>query len=241
MRLDVMTLFPEIFSGYLQESLIKKALDRRLIDIQLHNIRDWTHDKHNTVDDRPFGGGPGMVLKVEPVVESIEEVQGRCEPKGKVILLTPTGQKLTQPLAEDLASQERLILVCGRYEGFDQRVIDLLEPMELSIGDYVLNGGETAAMVVIDAVSRLIPGVLGDERSSRDDSFSQDNRMLEGAQYTRPREYRGLCVPEVLISGNHPEIAKWRKEQSEQRTRNNRADLLAEDAEDGQRDTDSEP
>jgi tRNA (guanine37-N1)-methyltransferase len=226
MRLDVMTLFPEIFSGYLRESLIKKALDHGLIDIQLHDIRNWTHDKHNTVDDRPYGGGPGMVLKVEPVVESIEAVQARCEPKGEVILLTPTGRTLSQRLAEDLASRKRLILVCGRYEGFDQRIIDLLEPMELSIGDYVLNGGETAAMVVIDVVSRLIPGVLGDQRSSRDDSFSQDNRLLEGAQYTRPREYRGLCVPEVLVSGNHPEIAKWRKEQSEQRTRNNRADLL---------------
>lgn len=226
MRFDILTLFPDMFGSYLSQSLVSKAIERRLIDVQVHDIRRWSRDKHHKVDDRPYGGGPGMVLRVEPVVECVEAVQAMEEPEGQVVLLTPQGHRLSQPVVEQLAEQPRLLLVCGRYEGFDQRVIDILEPWELSIGDYVLNGGEVAAMVVVDAVMRLVPGVLGDERSSQEDSFSTEHRFLEGAQYTRPREYRGLRVPQVLLDGNHAEIQRWRQEQSYLRTRRRRADLL---------------
>ncbi len=226
MHFDVLTLFPEIFSGYLGQSLLKKAIDRDLVHVQLHDIREWAKGKHHQVDDRPFGGGPGMVMKVEPVVECVEAVQASKRDAGRVVLLSPQGRTLTQPFVEQLAEQPRLILLCGRYEGFDQRVIDILRPDEISIGDYVLNGGEVAAMVLIDAVIRLVPGVLGDEQSSVDDSFSQGNRWLEFAQYTRPREYRGHEVPEILLSGDHEAIARWRHEQSYERTRQRRADLL---------------
>jgi tRNA (guanine37-N1)-methyltransferase len=226
MRFDVLTLFPEMFPGYLSQSLLNKAIEAALVEVHVHDIRAWAKNKHHTVDDRPFGGGPGMVLKVEPVVECVEEVRAAAEPPGKIVLLTPQGRRLTQPFVEELAAASRLILLCGRYEGFDQRVIDILQPDELSIGDYVLNGGEVAAMVVIDAVVRLVPGVLGDEQSNIDDSFSRGNRGLEFAQYTRPREYRGHVVPEVLLGGNHEEIARWRKEQSEKKTKERRADLL---------------
>ena len=226
MRFDVLTLFPEIFSGYRGQSLLKKAIDRGVVQVVIHDFRGWTKDKHHKVDDRPYGGGPGMVLRVEPVVECVESVQGQDREAGRVVLLSPQGKRLTQKVVEDLASGPRLILLCGRYEGFDQRVIDILQPEEVSLGDYVLNGGEVAAMVVVDAVIRLIPGVLGDEESSVDDSFSPGNRLLEFAQYTRPREYRGHRVPEVLLSGNHEEIARWRREQSYLRTRQRRADLL---------------
>jgi len=233
MRLDVLTLFPEMFTGYLGQSLLKKAIDRGLVDVHLHDIRKWSRDKHNTVDDRPFGGGPGMVLKVEPVVESVEEVQQQGNEAGRTILLTPSGRQFNQKVVEQLATLPRLLLVCGRYEGFDQRIIDILKPDELSVGDFVLNGGEVAAMVVIDAVIRLVPGVLGDERSCREDSFSQDNRILEFAQYTRPRTYRGHEVPEVLLSGDHGKIARWRKEQSYLMTKRRRADLLEDPDERG--------
>jgi len=226
MQFDILTLFPEIFPSYLGQSLLSRAINEKLVDIRLTNIRDWAHDRHHTVDDRPFGGGPGMVMKVEPLVECVEEVQRREDKPGRLILLSPQGRKLDQPMVERLASEERLVVVCGRYEGFDQRVIDILEPEEVSIGDYILNGGEVAAMVLIDAIIRLVPGVLGDERSSRDDSFSTDNRLLEFAQYTRPREYRGREVPEILLSGNHEEIARWRREQSYEKTKQRRADLL---------------
>ncbi len=228
MRFDVLTLFPEIFSGYLTQSLLKLAIDRGLVRIDLHNIRDWTHDKHHCVDDRPFGGGPGMVLKPEPVVECVEAVQAAGEAPGRVVLLSPQGRPLTQRLVEELATHGRLLLLCGRYEGFDQRVTDILEPEEVSIGDFVINGGEVAAMVVIDAVIRLVPGVLGDEESGRFDSFSTGNRLLEFAQYTRPREYRGLEVPEILLSGDHERIAQWRDESSRQRTKQRRPDLLTD-------------
>ncbi len=228
MRFDVLTVFPEIFSGYLTQSLLKLAIDRGLVRIDLHNIRDWTHDKHHCVDDRPFGGGPGMVLKPEPVVECVEAVQQQGEAPGRVVLLSPQGRPLTQRLVEELASHQRLLLLCGRYEGFDQRVTDILEPEEVSIGDFVINGGEVAAMVVIDAVIRLVPSVLGDEDSGRFDSFSTGNRLLEFAQYTRPREYRGLEVPEILLTGDHQRIAQWRDESSRQRTRQRRPDLLTE-------------
>lgn len=228
MRIDVLTLFPEMFPGYLGQSLLKRAIDASLVEIEIHNIRDWARGKHRQVDDRPFGGGPGMVLRPEPVVECVEDVQRQGDEPGHLVLLTPQGRRLDQRVVEELAGKGRLMLICGRYEGVDQRVIDLLQPDELSIGDFVLNGGEVAAMVVIDAVVRLVPGVLGDEQSNREDSFSGERRLLEFAQYTRPREYRGLKVPEVLVSGNHPDIARWREEQKLQRTRQRRSDLLDE-------------
>jgi tRNA (guanine37-N1)-methyltransferase len=219
MRFDIITLFPEMFPGYLDQSLLSKAIKNGIVEVHLHDLRKWSRDKHQCVDDRPFGGGPGMVLKVEPVIESVEEVQQQGEPPGQVILLTPTGRRLDQPLVEKLADHQRLILLCGRYEGFDQRVTDILNPLEISVGDFVLNGGEVASMIVVDTVIRLIPGVLGDEQSSVDDSFSNAERSLEHAQYTRPREYRGHRVPEVLLSGDHQAIARWRKEQREEKTR----------------------
>ena len=228
MRIDVLTLFPEMFPGYLGQSLLKRAIDAGLVDIELHNIRDWARGKHQQVDDRPFGGGPGMVLRPEPVVEGVEEVQQQGDRAGHLILLTPQGRRLSQAVVEELASHPRLVMICGRYEGIDQRVIDILRPDEISIGDFILNGGEVAAMVVIDAVVRMVPGVLGDEDSNRQDSFSGEPPLLEFAQYTRPREYRGLSVPEVLLSGNHPEIARWREQQKIDRTRDRRADLLDE-------------
>jgi tRNA (guanine37-N1)-methyltransferase len=229
MRIDVLTLFPEMFPGYLGQSLLKRAIDAGLVEIELHNIRDWAQGKHQQVDDRPFGGGPGMVLRPEPIVEAVEEVQQQAGGAGHLILLTPQGRPLNQTVVEELASHTRLVLICGRYEGIDQRAIDILRPDEISIGDFILNGGEVAAMVVIDAVVRMVPGVLGDEDSNRQDSFSGQPPLLEFAQYTRPREYRGLTVPEVLISGNHPEIARWREQQKLERTRERRADLLPDD------------
>jgi tRNA (guanine37-N1)-methyltransferase len=228
MRFDVLSLFPQIFSGYLGQSLLSKAIERKLIDVALHDIRRWTKDKHQKVDDRPFGGGPGMVMMVQPVVECVEEVQQITQPAGRLILLSPQGRRLDQTFVEQLAAEPRILLLCGRYEGFDQRVIDILRPDELSIGDYILGGGEVAAMVVIDAVARLIPGVLGDEQSNVDDAFSTGNRGLEFPQYTRPREFRGYEVPEILLSGNHGEIAAWRKEQGRHRTQQRRSDLLDE-------------
>lgn len=229
MRIDVLTLFPEMFSGYVGQSLLKRAIDAGIVDVRLHNIRDWAQGKHRQVDDRPFGGGPGMVLRPEPVVESVEAVQAQVGEAGHLVLLTPQGRKLNQRVVEELADEPRLILLCGRYEGVDQRAIDILQPDEISIGDYILGGGEVAAMVLVDAVVRLVPGVLGDEESNRQDSFSGDPPLLEFAQYTRPREYRGLTVPEVLMSGNHPEIARWREKQKIQRTRERRSDLLGDD------------
>ncbi len=225
MRFDVLTLFPAIFDGYLSQSLLRKAIDAGLVNVQLHDIRNWTTDKHQKVDDRPFGGGPGMVLQAPPVVECVEAVQKLAE-AGQVIVLTPRGRTLNQRVVEELAALPRLLLLCGRYEGFDERVFEILKPDEISVGDYVLNGGEVAAMTVIDAVIRLVPGVLGDEESNQHDSFSRGNRLLEFAQYTRPREYRGHGVPEVLLSGDHEAIARWRKEQSYLSTRRRRSDLL---------------
>jgi len=226
MRFDVLTLFPEIFAGYLGRSLLKLAIQRGIVDVRLHNIRDWTKDKHHQVDDRPFGGGPGMLLKVEPVVECVEAVREQAAEPGHLVMLTPHGRRLTQQVVEELSGQPRVLLLCGRYEGFDDRVRQILRPDEISIGDYILGGGEVAAMVMIDALVRLVPGVLGDEESSKQDSFSGDQRWLEFGQYTRPREYRGLEVPEVLLSGDHGRIAAWRQEQSLLRTRELRSDLL---------------
>ena len=245
MRFDVLTLFPDIFQGYLGQSLLKRALAAGLVEVRLHNIRDWSQGKHHTVDDRPFGGGPGMVLKVEPVVECVEAVQQQDAEPGHLVMLTPQGRRLDQPLVERLAEHRRLLLLCGRYEGFDERIRIILKPEEISIGDFVLNGGEVAAMAIIDTVIRLVPGVLGDEESSGNDSFSGTHRLLEFAQYTRPREYRGLDVPEVLLSGDHEAVARWREENSRQRTRCRRADLLDEGegrkAESGRRRVEGEP
>ena len=226
MRLDVLTLFPEMFSGYLSQSILNKSIERGLVEIHVHNMRDWSTDKHNKIDDRPFGGGPGMILMVEPVVNCVRDVQKMAPDPGTLILTTPQGQRLCQPMVEDLAVHKRFIVLCGRYEGFDQRVIDILQPMELSIGDYILNGGEVASMVLIDSLVRMVPGVLGDELSNFDDSFSRGNRMLEYPQFTRPREFEGHEVPDVLLGGNHGAIESWRNEQSLQKTKQRRSDLL---------------
>jgi tRNA (guanine37-N1)-methyltransferase len=228
MRIDVLTLFPEMFSGYLGQSLLKRAVDAGIVDVAVHNIRDWAQGKHRQVDDRPFGGGPGMVLMPEPVVDAVEAVQQRAAASGHLVYLTPQGRQLSQQVVAELAANERLVLLCGRYEGIDERAINVLQPDEVSIGDYVLGGGEVAAMVVIDAVVRLVPGVLGDDESNKQDSFSGHPPLLEFPQYTRPREYRGLKVPEVLMSGNHDEIARWREQEQFRRTRERRADLLGE-------------
>ena len=228
MRFDVVTIFPEMFPGYLGQSLLNKAIEEGLVDVAIHDLRSWTKDKHKSIDDRPFGGGPGMVIKVEPVVECVEEIRNQASDPGHLVLLTPQGRRLDQRTVEELSTKPRIIMLCGRYEGFDQRVVDILEPDEISIGDFVLNGGKVASMVMIDTLVRMVPGVLGDERSNKDDSFSSGNRLLEGAQYTRPREYRGHEVPEVLLSGDHERIARWRKEQSYKTTKQRRSDLLDE-------------
>jgi tRNA (guanine37-N1)-methyltransferase len=228
MRFDIITLFPSIFDGYLTQGLLAKAIQRDLVQIERHNLRDWAPETpHRPVDDKPFGGGPGMLIQVEPTVNCVEAVEAMELRPARRVLLTPQGRKLDQPMAEDFATSERVVVLCGRYEGFDQRVMDILQPEEISIGDFVLNGGEVAAMVLIDAVVRLLPGVLGDEQSNIDDSFSRGNRILEFPQYTRPREFRGHIVPDVLLGGDHRAIAQWRAEQSQLRTQERRSDLLA--------------
>jgi tRNA (guanine37-N1)-methyltransferase len=221
MKIDVLTLFPAMFAGPLDESIIMRARKAGLLDLKIHNLRDWTHDRHKTVDDRPFGGGPGMLLKPEPIFEAVESVR-RAETK--VVLLSPSGRKFDQAIARELAAEKDLLLITGHYEGFDERVREALADDELSIGDYVLTNGALPAMVVIDAVTRLLPGVLGDDASARDESFSHG--LLEYPQYTRPAEFRGLRVPDVLVSGNHAEIENWRREQARLRTEKDRPDLL---------------
>lgn len=219
-RFDVLTLFPEIFDGYLGESLLKLAQERGLVEVNRWNIRDWSADaKHKKVDDRPFGGGPGMVLMPEPVVAAVEAVRAEAEPPGELVMLTPAGERLTQRVVAELATKQRLLLLCGRYEGFDERIRLTLKPREISAGDFVCNGGEVPAMVVIDAVIRLVPGVLGDEASAVEETHAEPG-VVEYPQYTRPREFRGLAVPEVLLSGDHGAIRKWRSEQSRLRSRN---------------------
>jgi tRNA (guanine37-N1)-methyltransferase len=218
MRFDVLTLFPEIFAGYLTQSLLKLAIDRGLVEINLWNIRDWSEGKHRSVDDRPFGGGPGMVMMPGPVFAAVEAVRAKVPEPGRLVLLTPAGERLTQPLVQELAGHGRLILLCGRYEGFDERIREGLCPREVSVGDFVCNGGEVPAMVVIDTVVRYVPGVLGDPESVNEESHSEEGR-LEYPQYTRPRVFRGMEVPEILLSGNHPAIARWRREQSLARSR----------------------
>jgi tRNA (guanine37-N1)-methyltransferase len=219
MRFDVLTLFPEIFSGYLTQSLLKLAIDRELVDIRLWNIRDWAEGKHRTVDDRPFGGGPGMVLMPGPVFDAVEAVRKDAPVPGDLILLTPAGERLTQPLVRELSERKRLILLCGRYEGFDERIRQGLQPREISVGDFVCNGGEVPAMVVIDTVIRFVPGVLGDSASVVEESHSETPGRVEYPQYTRPRVFRGMTVPDVLLSGDHGAIADWRRQQSDRRSR----------------------
>lgn len=224
MRIDIITLFPEMFAGFLDGSLLGAARAAGLLDIRVTNIRDFAEGVHRQVDDRPFGGGPGMLLMPGPVVACAEAVLAGDDPcpeggRTSVFLLTPGGRRLTQEVVEELASRRRIMLVCGRYEGFDARVGTALEAEELSVGDFVLSGGEVAAMAVVDAVSRLVPGVLGDEESARQDSFSSPGRLIEGPQYTRPREFRGMGVPDVLLSGDHRRIAAWRHEQAIDATR----------------------
>lgn len=225
MRFDVLTLFPGLFSGYLEQSLLKKAIDAGLVDVRLWNFRDWATDRHKSVDDTPYGGGPGMLLRCEPIYDCVSAVQAEGEAPGQLIMMTPQGRRFDQTLVEELSQQQRLVLMCGRYEGFDDRISQGLRPLEVSMGDFICNGGEVPAMLMIDAVIRLIPGVLGDEASARHDSFSCSGR-LEYPQYTRPRVYEGMEVPEVLLSGNHQAIAAWREEQSLMRTKERRQDLL---------------
>jgi len=210
-----------MFAGPLDESIIMRARKKGLLDLQIHQLRDWTHDRHKTVDDKPFGGGPGMLMKCEPLFAAVESLQREGT---KVILLSPSGRKFSQPIARELAQEKDLLLITGHYEGFDERVREGLADDELSIGDYVLTNGALPAMVVIDAVARLLPGVLGDDASSTDESFSHG--LLEYPQYTRPAEFRGLKVPEVLLNGNHAEIEKWRREQAALRTKEKRPDLM---------------
>jgi tRNA (guanine37-N1)-methyltransferase len=221
MKIDVLTLFPAMFAGPLDESIVKRARESGLLDLKIHQLRDHTHDRHRTVDDRPFGGGPGMLLKPEPIFEAVEAI-GR--EGSRVILMSPQGRPFTQAIAHELAQCDDLLIVTGHYEGFDERVREHLADDELSIGDYVLTNGALPAMVVVDAVTRLLPGVLGDDESSKDESFSSG--LLEYPQYTRPAEYRGMRVPDVLLSGNHAEIARWRARQAEMRTKERRPDLM---------------
>ena len=223
MRIDVLTLFPEAFDGFLDSSIMGRARRANVVDVGLTDIRSFAKDRHRTVDDRPFGGGPGMVLACGPVFDAVEHVRASV-PASTLVMLTPQGERLTQKVAADLASLDAIALLCGHYEGFDERIRTGLAPREISIGDYILSGGEVAAMVVMDAVVRLLPGALGCEESTDEESFSAG--LLEYPQYTRPREFRDMTVPEVLVSGDHGEVAKWRREQAEQRTRERRPDLL---------------
>ena len=223
MKFDILTLFPAMFDGPLTESIIKRAQENGLIEIGLHNIRDWALDKHATADDAPYGGGAGMVMKVEPLAGAIETVKQKS-PNSRVILTTPCGRPFNHAVVEELSGEEGLIIICGRYEGVDERVRKLFVDDEISLGDFVLTGGEIAAMVIVDAVSRLVPGVLGHGDSAAYDSFADG--LLEYPQYTRPPEFRGEKVPDILLSGNHAEIAKWRRRESILRTLASRPELL---------------
>ena len=227
MKIDIVTLFPEICRAPLSESIMKRAQEKGILELHIHNLRDWTTDKHHVVDDATFGGGQGMVMKPEPIFAAVESLREKPEirsPKSKTILMSPAGQRLNQNLAAELSQESHLIAVCGHYEGVDHRVIEHLIDVEISIGDYVLTNGAIAAVVLVDAIVRLLPGALGDEQSAAEDSFTAG--LLEAPHYTRPAEFRGWKVPDVLVSGNHAEIAKWRREQSLKRTRENRPDLL---------------
>ena len=225
---DILTIFPGVFSGVLEESIVGRARQAGQLDVHLVDLRDFTHDRHRSVDDRPYGGGPGMVFKPEPVFEAVESLleQPRAAPdETRKIVLTPQGRRLDQEALSDLARSKWIIALCGHYEGFDERIIDGLGFEEISIGDYVLTGGEIPAMVLLDGVVRLLPGVLGHPQSAEEESFRDG--LLDFPQYTRPPEYRGMKVPEVLLSGDHARIARWRKEQAVRKTATHRADLLA--------------
>ena len=234
MRIDIITLFPEICRAPLNESMMKRAQENDALELRIHNLRDWTSDKYHVVDDAPFGGGQGMVMKPEPIFAAVEDLQKTPNAQGptpdvelqrpKIILMSPAGRRFDQSLATELSHESHLIIICGHYEGVDHRVVEHLIDEEISIGDYVLTNGAIAAAILVDAIVRLIPGVLGDKQSAHDDSFREG--LLEGPQYTRPAEFRSWKVPEILLSGNHGEIAKWRKEQAKKRTRENRPDLL---------------
>ena len=223
MRIDVLTLFPDMFSGFLGGSIVKRALESGVADVRLHNFRRFAQDRHHTVDDAPFGGGAGMVLMADPIFRCVEHLRQEV-PGAPLIYLSPKGDVLTQSLAGELALMPSLMLLCGRYEGVDQRVVDHLVQREISVGDYVLSGGEPAAMILLDAVVRLLPGALGDEASTQEESFSEG--VLEYPQYTRPAEYRGWRVPEVLLSGNHEVIRRWRRESARRETQSKRPDLF---------------
>lgn len=225
MRIEVLSIFPEIFNSFLEASLIKKALEKKLLSITTTNIRDAAQPPHFHVDDTPYGGGAGMVMKPEPLCISIENAKQRLQ-NARTILVTPAGRRFDQGKARELSQHSELIIVCGRYEGIDQRVTDLLVDEELSVGDFVLMGGEVPAMAIIEAVTRLVPGVVGNEESIQHESFSQSALLLEAPHYTRPPEFRGLKVPEVLLSGNHQKIEAWRQAESRKRTEQNRPDLL---------------
>src|SRR5438309_1276210 len=226
MKIDILTLFPEICRAPLSESMMKRAQENKIVDLVIHNLRDWTTDKHHIVDDAPFGGGQGMVMKPEPIFAAVEELKQSAisNQKSKIILMSPAGRRLDQEMATDLSRESHLIVICGHYEGVDHRVIEHLVDLEISIGDYVLTNGAIAVVVLVDAIVRLLPGVLGHEHSAIDDSFNTG--LLEGPHYTRPAEFRGWKIPEVLLSGNHAEIAKWRIEEARKRTKQNRPDLL---------------
>lgn len=220
MKIDVLTIFPGVFESPLRESLLGKAAERGLLDISVHDIRDQATDRHRQVDDEPFGGGPGMVMKPEPIFAAVETIGG----SPRVLLLSPAGRRLDQALARELARESHLLLICGRYEGIDERVVEGLPAEEVSIGDYVLSGGELPALVLIEAVTRLVPGVVGREESLARESF--EDGLLDHPHYTRPRQFRGMAVPEVLLSGDHGEIEAWRRRAAEEKTRRNRPDLL---------------
>jgi tRNA (guanine37-N1)-methyltransferase len=225
MRIDIVTLFPEICRAPLSESIMKRAQEKRIVDLHIHNLRDWTTDKHHVVDDAPFGGGQGMVMKPEPIFAAVEDLKSQiANRKSQILLMSPAGRRFDQEMAQQLSQESHLIIISGHYEGVDHRVIEHLIDLEISIGDYVLTNGAIAAVVLVDSVVRLLPGALGHERSAADDSFS--NGLLEAPQYTRPADFRAWKVPEVLLSGNHAEIAKWREEQATTRTRANRPDLF---------------
>lgn len=230
MRFDVITIFPALFAPFREAGVLGQAIARGELALEAHDLRQWTRDRHRSVDDIPYGGGPGMVLRPEPIVEAVEAVAGRKgERAARVLLMSPQGERLTQAKAKELAGEGHLAIVCGRYEGVDQRAIELAVDEEISIGDYVLSGGEAAAMVVIEAVARFVPGVLGNPASVETESFQ--GGALEGPQYTRPAEYRGRAVPEVLRSGDHAKIARWRAEQALARTKTRRPDLVGPRAE----------
>jgi tRNA (guanine37-N1)-methyltransferase len=220
-KIDILTLFPDICRAPLSASIMKRAQENGIVDLRVHNLRDWTMDKHHIVDDAPFGGSQGMVMKPEPIFAAVEDLRNQTS---RVVLMSPAGRRLDQQKAAQLSQEPHLIIICGHYEGVDHRVIEHLVDLEISIGDYVLTNGAIAAVVLIDAIVRLLPGTLGHEQSALDDSFNHG--LLEGPQYTRPAEFRGWKVPQVLLSGNHAEIAKWRREQAIKRTRENRPDLL---------------